>query len=255
MGHRFAVVIPARFGSTRLPGKPLLDLGGRPMIQWVYAAASRSSAHTVVVATDDERICAAVHAFGGRAVMTSADHASGTDRVAEVARLLPEPVIVNVQGDEPFLDPGLIDLVAAPLLRDPTVFMSTLAHPLMDPAEWFNPNVVKVVCDRSGRALYFSRAPVPWDRDCLSAGDGHALARVEGVLRHVGVYGYRSDFLSRFASLEPTPLERLERLEQLRVLEHGYGIQVMVTPDPVAGGVDALEDLERARARVLNEEG
>ncbi|MBF0271052.1 MAG: 3-deoxy-manno-octulosonate cytidylyltransferase [Magnetococcales bacterium] len=248
MKQGFAVVIPARYGSTRLPGKPLLDLGGKPMIQWVCEAAGRSGASSVVVATDDWRIRDAVVAFGGRVVMTSPDHLSGTDRVAEAAETLQETVIVNVQGDEPFLDPALIDLVASPLLQDSAFAMSTVAHPLTDPQEVFNPNVVKVVCDGVGRALYFSRAPIPWNRDLWSAGGGGVAGPMPtGVLRHVGVYGFRADFLRIFATLEPTPLERLERLEQLRVLEHGYGIRVMVSSVGVKGGVDAPEDLQRAR--------
>ncbi|MBF0628133.1 MAG: 3-deoxy-manno-octulosonate cytidylyltransferase [Magnetococcales bacterium] len=248
MENRFAVVIPARYASTRLPGKPLLDLGGKPMIQWVCEAASRSSARSVVVATDDARIFDAVLAFGGRAVMTAPDHVSGTDRVAEAAATLDEPVIVNVQGDEPFLDPALIDLVASPLLADPTLPIATLAHPVLDPAEVFNPNVVKVVCDRLGHALYFSRAPIPWDRDQWGAGRTTDDLLATGLLRHVGVYGFRADFLRRFAALEPTFLEQRERLEQLRALEHGHRIRVMVTQLKVRGGVDVPEDLERVRA-------
>ncbi|MBF0212603.1 MAG: 3-deoxy-manno-octulosonate cytidylyltransferase [Magnetococcales bacterium] len=247
MQQRFAVVIPARYGSTRLPGKPLLDLGGKPMIQWVCEAASRSGADSVVVATDDERIRDAVTAFGGRAMMTSPSCVSGTDRVAEVAATLTEPVIVNVQGDEPFLDPAWIDLVAAPLLADPALPMSTLAHPLNRADEWFNPNVVKVTRDRVGNALYFSRAPIPWDRDRGSQ-PPEADIVPQGVLRHVGVYGFRADFLRIFSTLEPSPLECLERLEQLRVLENGYAIRVMVMDREMRGGVDAPEDLERARA-------
>lgn len=248
MTDRFAVVIPARFASSRLPGKPLAELEGKPMIQWVVEAAQRSQAAAVVVATDDARILDAVRGFGGEAVMTSPDHVSGTDRVAEAAAGLGWPVIVNVQGDEPFLEPALIDLVAAPLLADPAIPMSTLAHPLADAGELFNPNVVKVVCDRAGFGLYFSRAPVPFDRDRFAPGGGLADgAAPEGVLRHVGVYGFRADFLQRFARLEPTPLERLERLEQLRALEHGHAIRVVVSRLAVQGGVDAPEDLERAR--------
>ncbi|MBF0439293.1 MAG: 3-deoxy-manno-octulosonate cytidylyltransferase [Magnetococcales bacterium] len=241
MKRTFAVVIPARFASTRLPGKPLLDLAGKPMIQWVYEAALRSAAASVVVATDDERIREAVQGFGGGVVMTSPDHHSGTDRVAQAALGLQEAVIVNVQGDEPFLDPALIDQVAAPLLEDSSILMSTLAHPLLDSADVFNANVVKVVCNRAGFALYFSRAPIPFDREAVLGGVP------VGLLRHVGLYAFRTDFLQTFAGLEPTPLERLERLEQLRVLEHGYGIRVVVTSVSVKGGVDVLEDLVRAR--------
>ncbi|MBF0164956.1 MAG: 3-deoxy-manno-octulosonate cytidylyltransferase [Magnetococcales bacterium] len=247
MTQGFAVIIPARFASTRLPGKPLVDLGGRPMIQWVCEAAARSGASTVLVATDDARIFDAVTGFGGRAVMTSPDHPSGTDRVAEAASGLREAVIVNVQGDEPFLDPALIDRVAAPLLADPALPMSTLAHPLTSPDEVFNPNVVKVTRNRRGDALYFSRAPIPWERDRLANGRGTIDWVPEGMLRHVGLYGFRADFLQRFATLEPTPLERIERLEQLRVLEHGHAIRVEVAAGVVRGGVDSPEDLELAR--------
>ncbi|MBF0126415.1 MAG: 3-deoxy-manno-octulosonate cytidylyltransferase [Magnetococcales bacterium] len=253
MARRFAVVIPARYASTRLPGKPLLNLAGKPMIRWVYEAASRSGASTVLVATDDLRIRDAVTGFGGEAVMTSPDHLSGTDRVAQAALELDEEVIVNVQGDEPLLEPALIRQVAAPLLEDPALTMSTLAQPLLDPAEWHNPNVVKIVCDRRGRALYFSRAPIPWDRDRSSLeAPLHPLA-----LHHIGLYGFRADFLQTFSALQPTPLESLERLEQLRALEHGFDIRVIVTQRMVARGVDVPEDLERVRLELLagNREG
>ncbi|MBF0179095.1 MAG: 3-deoxy-manno-octulosonate cytidylyltransferase [Magnetococcales bacterium] len=246
MTRRFAVVIPARYGASRLPGKPLLDLLGRPMIAWVHEAAIRCGATTVVVATDDARIRNAVHGFGGRVVMTSPDHASGTDRVAEAARDLDEEVIINVQGDEPLLDPALIDRLAAPLLADPTLTMATVAQPLGDPADHANPNIVKLVVDRNGNALYFSRAPIPWDRDrVIPPGTGHPC-----MLHHVGMYGFRADFLQTFATLPPTPLERLERLEQLRVLEHGHAIRVVVSDRTVNRGVDTPEDVERVRAHL-----
>ncbi|MEO5331292.1 MAG: 3-deoxy-manno-octulosonate cytidylyltransferase [Magnetococcus sp. YQC-5] len=266
MTRSFAVVIPARYASTRLPGKPLLDLAGKPMIQWVYEAATGSGASSVVVATDDERIRDAVLGFGGRVVMTAADHATGTDRVAQAALELAEEVIVNVQGDEPFLDPALIDLVAEPLLVDPTLPMSTLAHPLLDLEEIFNANVVKVACNRAGFALYFSRAPIPFDRELFAARLAHGPTHGErmefglnqiGWLRHVGLYAFRADFLQTFARLEPTPMEQLERLEQLRALEHGYGIRVLVTPHGVKGGVDVPDDLVHARRLIaaMNEKG
>ncbi|GAB0056481.1 3-deoxy-manno-octulosonate cytidylyltransferase [Candidatus Magnetaquicoccaceae bacterium FCR-1] len=274
MTKGFAVIIPARFASTRLPGKPLVDLGGKPMIQWVCEAAARSAATTVLVATDDARIFDAVTGFGGRAVMTSPDHPSGTDRVAEAALGVMETVIVNVQGDEPFLDPRLIDRVAAPLLDDPALPMSTLAHPLTSPDEVFNPNVVKVTCNRRGDALYFSRAPIPWERDRFGSGgldftvglpkgdprlggEGERTPSCrfvpEGMLRHVGLYGFRADFLQRFATLAPTPLERIEKLEQLRVLEHGHAIRVVVADVAARGGIDSPEDLEQARRFVAAE--
>ncbi len=250
MSKNFAVIIPARYASTRLPGKPLLDLAGKPMIQWVYEAALRSQATQVVVATDDARIQSAVEGFGGRVVMTSPDHLSGTDRVAEAALAVNAAVIVNVKGDEPMLNPALIDLVAEPLLSDPSIPISTLAHPVVNSEDLFNINVVKVVCNRQGFALYFSRAPIPFDRDQFAQGPaGLTLEAVQraGVCRHVGLYGFGAQFLQTFACLPPTPLEQLERLEQLRALEHGYGIRVMITLDGVKGGVDVEEDLVRAR--------
>lgn len=250
MARRFAVVIPARYASTRLPGKPLLEMGGKPMIQWVYEAALRSLATSVVVATDDGRIQDAVSGFGGRVVMTSPDHVSGTDRVAQAALDLSEEVIVNVQGDEPLLDPALINQVAAPLLADASIPMSTLAYPIGDVEDIFNANVVKVVCNLAGFALYFSRASIPFDRDRFSHEiQGVTIEDVRriGMLRHVGLYGYRADFLQTFASLQSTTLEGLERLEQLRVLEHGYGIRVMIATGRVQGGVDVPEDLLRVR--------
>ncbi|MBF0293982.1 MAG: 3-deoxy-manno-octulosonate cytidylyltransferase [Magnetococcales bacterium] len=246
MARRFAVVIPARYGASRLPGKPLLELLGRPMIAWVHDAAIRSGATTVVVATDDARIRDAVHGFGGRVIMTSPDHASGTDRVAEAARTLDEEVIVNVQGDEPLLDPALIDQLAAPLLDDPALTMATVAQPLGDMTEQVNPNIVKLVVGVTGNALYFSRAPIPWDRDrVIPPGTSHPC-----VLHHVGMYGFRADFLQTFAALPATPLERLERLEQLRVLEHGHPIRVVVTGLTVTRGVDTPEDVQRVCAHL-----
>lgn len=245
----FRVVIPARYASTRLPGKPLADIAGQPMIVRVAAAARRSGADGVWVATDDERIVSAVGQHGFDVVMTDANHVSGTDRIAEVADQLnwdDAEIVVNVQGDEPLLDPALIDLVAGALRNDPDAAIATAAHPLASAADFFNPNVVKVVCDARGRALYFSRAPIPWDRDQF--GDRRdALPADLPALRHIGLYAYRVSFLRRFGQLAASPLERCESLEQLRALWHGYPIQVVSIDHPPAPGVDTPEDLERVR--------
>jgi 3-deoxy-manno-octulosonate cytidylyltransferase (CMP-KDO synthetase) len=243
------VVIPARYASTRLPGKPLADIAGQPMIVRVAAAARRARTDGVWVATDDERIAAAVRQHGFDAVMTSANHASGTDRIAEVADQLEwgdEDIVVNVQGDEPLLDPSLIEAVAAALHGDPDSAMSTAAHPLATTADLFNPNVVKVVCDVRGRALYFSRAPIPWDRDRFAETRDELPADLP-ALRHIGLYAYRVSFLRRFGQLPASPLERCESLEQLRALWHGYSIQVVCVDHVPALGVDTPEDLARVR--------
>ena len=247
MGIR--VVIPARYASTRLPGKPLADIAGKPMIVRVAAAARRAQTDGVWVATDDERIAAAVRLQGFDAVMTKPNHPSGTDRIAEVADQLKwsaAEIVVNVQGDEPLLDPALIEAVAAALRDDPGAAMATVAHPLTAATDFFNPNVVKVVCDVHGRALYFSRAPVPWDRDRF-ANARDALPAGFPAQRHIGLYAYRVGFLHRFGQLAPSPLERHESLEQLRALWHGYPIQVVSVDHPPAPGVDTPEDLHRVR--------
>jgi 3-deoxy-manno-octulosonate cytidylyltransferase (CMP-KDO synthetase) len=242
MGSRVVVIIPARYESTRLPGKPLADLGGRPMIQHVYERARRASGiERVLIATDDERIRAAVERFGGDVVMTSRHHPTGTDRIAEVARSLEADVIVNVQGDLPLLDPAMVDAAAAPLRAEAGLPMATLKTPIHGREELANPNVVKVVTDRDGYALYFSRTPVPHHRD--GAGDG-VLA-----YRHIGLYVYRRDFLLSFAKLAPTPLEQAERLEQLRALEWGFRIRVTEVPE-AAVEVDTPADLERVRTAI-----
>jgi 3-deoxy-manno-octulosonate cytidylyltransferase (CMP-KDO synthetase) len=231
-------IIPARYQSSRLPGKALADIGGRPMIEHVYRrAAAASSVSSVLVATDDERILEAVRAFGGAACMTSPDHLSGTDRLAEVAAELGSEIIVNVQGDEPLIDPSMIDEAIEPLLADPMVVMSTLRRRIEDPTELENPNVTKVVVDGDGYALYFSRAPIPFTRP------GNPPAR---AWRHVGLYVYRRDCLLQLASLPPTELERSEALEQLRALEHGIRILAVETSHDSIG-VDTPEDLDRVR--------
>jgi len=244
MAVRILAVIPARYGSSRLPGKPLLEIGGRPMVRWVYEAASRApSVERVVVATDDERVAQAVAGFGGEAMMTSPAHPSGTDRVAEVARRIGAEIVVNVQGDEPLLDPHVVEQLLAPLLAEAAVVMSTLCTRLRDEGEWRDPNVVKVVRAANGDALYFSRAPIPHPREATP------LAACP-VYKHLGLYGYRANFLERITALPPSPLERIERLEQLRVLEAGYRIRVVETAHDTIG-VDTPDDLERVRGHVV----
>ena len=234
-------IIPARYHSTRLPGKALVDIAGRPLIEHVYRRATAArSLNAVIVATDDERIARTVEGFGGVAIMTSAGHPSGTDRLAEVAAQVPCEVIVNVQGDEPLLDPSVIDAAVAPLRNDPVIEMATAARPLRDEGELANPNMVKVVTDGGGFALYFSRAAIPFGRDETS----WQHARI-----HVGLYVYRRETLLRLARLQPTPLEQLEALEQLRALEHGIRIRVVETRYQSAE-VNTPEDLERIRQTV-----
>ena len=222
------------------------------MIEHVYRRAMAARVDGVIVATDTERVAEAVRAFGGTAWMTRGDHQTGTDRLAEVAAQLPCRIIVNVQGDEPLLDPASIDAAVEPLLRDPRAEMSTLARPLLDAAEFSNPHIVKVVTDLAGRALYFSRAPVPCSRDALhlASSDARRGTQSPPALAHIGLYAYRRDVLLRLAALPPSPLEQIERLEQLRALEHGISIHVAVTSHGSAG-VDTPEDLERVRQHLL----
>jgi 3-deoxy-manno-octulosonate cytidylyltransferase (CMP-KDO synthetase) len=235
-------IIPARYASTRFPGKPLVEIAGRTMIEHVYRRAEQArSLAEVWIATDDHRIFNAARGFGGRVVMTSPDHPSGTDRIAEAASHLEADVVVNVQGDEPLLDPSEIDAVVEPFATIPDLVMSTAAVPIRDPRDVQDPGVVKVVLDREGFALYFSRLPIPLYRG------GEAGPH----LKHLGLYAYRKSFLLEYATLEPTPLEQAERLEQLRVLEHGHRILVVIT-DHDAVSVDTPEDLERVRALAAN---
>lgn len=235
------VVIPARYESTRLPGKALADLQGKPMIQRVYERAARAHGiERVVVATDDARIRGAVEAFGGEVVMTSSAHRTGTDRIAEAAGQLDADLVVNVQGDLPLLEPDVVSKAVAPLLGDDRLSMSTLKTPIRTVEELENPNVVKVVTDREGRALYFTRSPVPYWRDGTPGGEVLAY-------RHIGLYVYRRDFLLTFSKLAPTPLERAESLEQLRALEWGFRIGV-VEVEEASVEVDTPQDLEKARA-------
>ncbi|MBF0622671.1 MAG: 3-deoxy-manno-octulosonate cytidylyltransferase, partial [Magnetococcales bacterium] len=229
MVDKVAVVIPARFASTRLPGKPLADIGGRPMIVRVLEQAAQADVDHVVVATDDQRIYDAVKAHNGSVMMTRSDHVSGTDRVAEVARQLDVDIVVNIQGDEPFLQPNVIDEAVSPLRQDASIPMSTLAHSIHTMREVMDPNVVKVVCDLTGFALYFSRAPIPFDRDAFAEWPHGVQTIPSAMRRHVGIYVYRTEFLQTFSKLPPSPLEKYERLEQLRVLENGYRIRVVET--------------------------
>ena len=245
----FRVVIPARYASSRLPGKPLADIGGRPMVLHVLERALQAGAESVVVATDDARVQQAVEAAGYQALMTSPDHQSGTERLVEVAETLgwaDDTLVVNVQGDEPLIDPALIREAARQLVLHDDAVMATLAHPIHDHADFINPNVVKVVTDEAGYALYFSRAPIPWPRDAFAA--QQAMPHELGALRHIGLYAYRAGFLRTYASLASSPLERYEMLEQLRVLWHGHRISLGITPTAPAPGVDTPEDLKRVRS-------
>jgi 3-deoxy-manno-octulosonate cytidylyltransferase (CMP-KDO synthetase) len=232
------VVIPARYGATRFPGKPLAELWGRPLIQHVYERARQAKrCERTIIATDDERIAAAASGFGAEVRMTRADHPSGTDRVAEVVREMNVELVVNVQGDEPLVEPEAIDAAVAPLAEDPSIPMSTLCAPVEEVADLANPNVVKVVTDREGFALYFSRLPIPFVR-----GQRAGVARC----RHIGLYAYRREFLLMLAALPPSPLEQAEKLEQLRVLEHGHRIRVVHVAS-ASPGVDTPADLKRLR--------
>lgn len=252
----FRVVVPARFASTRLPGKPLADICGKPMIVRVMERAAASGAAEVLVATDDDQVLASVQAAGGQALMTRADHPSGTDRLAEVVEARgwgDDEIIVNVQGDEPLIDVALIRMVAEALAADAEASISTAAHPFHDADSFFNPNVVKVVCDARGHALYFSRAPIPWARDDM-ARTRTVLPAGLPVLRHVGIYAYRAGFLKRYTRLTPSPLEQWEALEQLRAMWHGHRIAVRVVDEVPAAGVDTPEDLARVRAVFAQEQ-
>lgn len=243
----FTVIIPARLASTRLPNKPLADLGGKPMVVRVAERAAQSGAAQVIVATDHADIFAACRQHDVTAHMTRADHPSGTDRIAEVAAALglaTDAVVVNVQGDEPLIDPALIAATAARITTE--VPMATAAHAITDMADVFNPNVVKVILDKAGRALYFSRAAIPWHRDGFAQSQ-QVLPAGYAPLRHIGLYAYRNAFLQVYPLLAASPLEQVEALEQLRVLWHGHSIAVHVTQFAPAAGVDTPEDLARVR--------
>lgn len=246
---RFVVAIPARYASSRLPGKPLLPIAGEPMVLHVARRALAAGASEVVVATDDPRIADALRAAPVRVMMTRTDHASGSDRLAECAERLrwtDDAIVVNLQGDEPLAPTAGIQAVAECLAASGAP-MATLAAPIAEARELFDPNCVKVVTGLDGHALYFSRAPLPWARDAF-ARTRNALPAAPDFLRHIGIYAYRAGFLRAFARLAPTSAERAESLEQLRVLEHGYRIAVRLAPEPFPGGVDTPEDLARVDA-------
>jgi len=246
----FKVVIPARYGSSRLPGKPLLEIAGKPMFAHVYARACESAAEEVLIATDDERIAFAARAIGAEVVLTSPLHPSGTDRLQEVAAQkgwADDVIVVNVQGDEPLIPPAVINQVAANLGTSVGAGMATLAEPLQDAAQFFNPNIVKLVRDVHGHALYFSRAPIPWARDIFVQDKSH-LPVSDLYLRHLGIYAYRVGFLHAYVGWPPAEIELLESLEQLRALYNGVKIHVDVAAVELPPGVDTQEDLERVRA-------
>ena len=246
---KFTVLIPARLASTRLPDKPLADIAGKPMVVRVAERVAGCGAVRTIVACDDDRILQACAAHGVQAVLTRSSHASGSDRLAEACELLGldgQDLVVNVQGDEPLIDPELVRRVAQVLDERDDCVMSTAAHPLDDAAEYLNPNVVKVVLDQAGRALYFSRAPIPWWRDGMAR--GQPQMPTPAPLRHLGLYAYRAGFLRQFPTLSAAPVEHTEALEQLRVLWHGHRIAVHVAAHGPGPGVDTPEDLERVRA-------
>lgn len=245
----FHVIIPARYASSRLPGKPLLLIGDKPMLQHVYERATECGADSVVVATDDQRIADAVEGFGGKVCMTSAHHQSGTERLTETAQLLGLPddaVVVNLQGDEPLMPPELLHQVAALLDDAKHADMATLSTRIHTAAELFDPHVVKVISDSRGKALYFSRAVIPWDRDAFAV-TTEELPQTAIHYRHLGIYAYRVGYLKTYITLAPCDLERMESLEQLRVLWHGGTIQVAEASRIPGPGVDTEEDLERVR--------
>ena len=249
MSQAYTVIVPARLASTRLPNKPLADIHGLPMVVRVAQRAALSNASQVVVAADSIEIVQACQAHGVRAMLTQVDHPSGSDRLAEASALLglsPNDVVVNVQGDEPLINPELINQVAELLVQRPTASMSTAAHEIHELAEFTNPNVVKVVIDQAQLALYFSRAPIPWWRDGFA--NGIQTLPQPAPLRHIGIYAYRVGFLQSFPTLQAAPIETGEALEQLRALWHGHKIAVHITPDVPGPGVDTPEDLERVRA-------
>lgn len=249
----FEVIIPARFQSSRLPGKPLADIGGKPMVQHVYEQAMLSKAQRVTVATDDQRIASVVEGFGGNVVMTSTEHQSGTERLAEVVdtlKLDDETVVVNIQGDEPLIPPSNINAVAASLASQSLADMATLSTPISRTDEWLDPNVCKVVCDHQGYALYFTRAAVPYDRDGVLEGEQELKATF--WRRHIGIYGYRAGFIRRYVAWPQSPLEIIESLEQLRVLWQGEKIHVQDAPEVPPAGVDTPAHLEAVRKLVAS---
>ena len=247
----YIVVIPARHGSTRLPGKPLLDIAGKPMVQRVWEQACQSTGREVVIATDDERIFRTAESFGATVCMTSSDHPSGTDRLQEVARHFnwgDDQIVVNVQGDEPMIPPAVIDQVAMNLAARAGAGIATLCESVTASAELLDPNAVKVVFDANNMALYFSRATIPWPRDHFAAG-AQGMPAQGNWYRHIGIYAYRTAFLHQYVTWQPAPLEQLEHLEQLRALYNGVGIHVAVASEAVPGGADTQADLDAVRTR------
>jgi len=246
----FHVIIPARYGASRLPGKPLLRIGDRPLIQWVWERARASGAASVIIATDDPRIADAAKVFGADCLLTSSAHASGTDRIAEVVRargFAADDIVVNLQGDEPLMPAAVIRQVAQALISRPEIDIATAVAPIESLMEFLDTSCVKALRALDGRALYFSRAPVPWPRDHVAEGQP---ARFQGAWRHIGLYVYRVSGLLQFASWPPTPLEEAEKLEQLRALEHGMRIHLVALSEAPPPGVDTPGDLERVRAAV-----
>jgi 3-deoxy-manno-octulosonate cytidylyltransferase (CMP-KDO synthetase) len=246
----FHVIIPARFSAARLPGKPLLGIGDRPLIQWVWQCARASGAASVIVATDDARIFDSAAGFGAESMMTSAQHASGTDRIAEVVRakrFAADDIVINLQGDEPMMPAAVVNQVAAALRERPHIDIATAVAPIQTLAEFLDPSCVKALRAHDGQALYFSRAPVPWPRDNVIAGQPVSFA---GAWRHIGIYAYRVRSLLQFASWPPTPLEQCEKLEQLRALEHGMRIHLVTLTEAPPAGVDTPEDLQRVRDKL-----
>lgn len=245
----FTVVIPVRFASTRLPGKPLLDIAGRPMVQHVYEQAVKSSANRVIIATDSAEIAKVAVNFGADVCMTSAQHPSGTDRIQEVVaqqQLGADEIVVNVQGDEPLIPPGVIDQVAANLRNNSTAGIATLCEPIQNIDDLLDPSVVKVVSSEEGMALYFSRAPIPWPRDEF-ADNRMAMPSGGSWFRHLGLYAYRVAFFDNYAQWPPSALEKLEKLEQLRAMAHGVKIHIAEASETVPAGIDTESDLERVR--------
>jgi 3-deoxy-manno-octulosonate cytidylyltransferase (CMP-KDO synthetase) len=253
-------IIPARYSSTRLPGKPLIEINGKPLIQYVYERVRLSSVQRVIVATDDERIASAVREFGGEAVLTSPHHRSGTERVAEVATRMESDIVVNVQGDEPLIQPEDINRAIAPFSHDPSIMVSTLITPLVNGADLYNPHVVKVVVDHKGFALYFSRSPIPYNRNLLEKADDEPRTGFEyikkltkkelrGYWQHIGLYAFRRGFLLKITALPPGQLERKERLEQLRILENGFKIKTVICSAPTIG-IDTPADVERFKTMI-----
>lgn len=248
----FRVIIPARYGSTRLPGKPLRDIAGKPMLQHVYERALQSGASEVIIAAEDARVRSAVEAFGGQVCMTSTTHRSGSERIAEVVSAYAWPddsVIVNVQGDEPLIPPAVIARTAQALLAAPAADMATLCCPITSAEKLFDPNIVKVVCNRLGQAMYFSRAPIPWHRDAFSA-DQPVLPDAPTYYHHIGIYSYRVGYLKQYAQSAEAQCAQAESLEQLRALYNGAVIQVLIEEQALPAGVDTEQDLQQVRAQL-----